>query len=219
MTARICSLVIFPSSGVRGWWTVAAKMYAPMTEIPYGYCHCGCGAKTRLAPANDPRHGHVKGQPVRFLKGHSHRGKVVSAETRAKLSQASSGPKRPGWKGDNASYGALHTWLRRHHPKTGRCERCAYEGRTDFALIPDGRPYTRNRADYQELCHRCNMRQDAAARPWRAGPRSGCPNGHPYDSATVLIIAGHRRCPICYRARKARQAQRERQRRSEYARP
>jgi hypothetical protein len=37
----------------------------------YGYCHCGCGQKTRLARQNDTKRGTIKGQPVRFVKGHS----------------------------------------------------------------------------------------------------------------------------------------------------
>lgn len=39
-------------------------------EIPYGYCHCGCGQKTALARRNDPAKGWVKGQPLRFIQGH-----------------------------------------------------------------------------------------------------------------------------------------------------
>lgn len=32
-------------------------------EIPYGYCHCGCGQKTRISDKNITRLGWVKGQP------------------------------------------------------------------------------------------------------------------------------------------------------------
>lgn len=39
-------------------------------EIPYGYCHCGCGQKTAIASFNYKRLGIVKGQPRRFLHGH-----------------------------------------------------------------------------------------------------------------------------------------------------
>ena len=34
-------------------------------------CACGCGQETRLATQTDGRAGRVKGQPTRFLKGHS----------------------------------------------------------------------------------------------------------------------------------------------------
>lgn len=43
------------------------------SSIPYGYCHCGCGHKTKISPANDPRAGWIKGEPRRFLAGHQAR--------------------------------------------------------------------------------------------------------------------------------------------------
>jgi hypothetical protein len=36
-----------------------------------GFCGCGCGNKTNLAPYTSAPRGWVKGQPIRFLKGHS----------------------------------------------------------------------------------------------------------------------------------------------------
>lgn len=50
------------------------------TAIPYGYCQCGCGRKTGLADRMNPKHGHVKGQPYRFLRGHNTRGRHLIAE-------------------------------------------------------------------------------------------------------------------------------------------
>lgn len=41
------------------------------SEIPYGYCHCGCGQKTRIATANNTQYGHIKGEPVRYINHHS----------------------------------------------------------------------------------------------------------------------------------------------------
>lgn len=48
--------------------------------IPLGYCQCqcGCGQQTKLAASNDKRHGHVRGEPVRFVRGHQFRGERVS---------------------------------------------------------------------------------------------------------------------------------------------
>lgn len=34
-------------------------------------CECGCGKPAPIAMRNDRRHGHVKGQAVRFIKGHA----------------------------------------------------------------------------------------------------------------------------------------------------
>ena len=44
-----------------------------MDNIPYGYCHCGCGGKTRLASNSVTRLGWIKGHPVRFIRGHNGR--------------------------------------------------------------------------------------------------------------------------------------------------
>lgn len=42
-------------------------------DIPYGYCRCGCGEKTNLAPQTDRKYGWVKGEPIRFVRGHYQR--------------------------------------------------------------------------------------------------------------------------------------------------
>lgn len=42
--------------------------------IPVGLCQCGCGALTRISPVNDKSKGWIKGQPVRYLKGHTIKG-------------------------------------------------------------------------------------------------------------------------------------------------
>jgi len=39
-------------------------------EIPFGYCHCGCGERTRIAPTNNTEHGWVRGYPILFINGH-----------------------------------------------------------------------------------------------------------------------------------------------------
>lgn len=46
-----------------------------MSEIPYGYCHCGCGGKTNLSPDTNKKRDYIKGNPFNFIKGHTGRGK------------------------------------------------------------------------------------------------------------------------------------------------
>ena len=48
---------------------IQANLRAPK-EIPYGYCHCGCGQKTRICAHTRTKTGDVKGQPHRFCKFH-----------------------------------------------------------------------------------------------------------------------------------------------------
>lgn len=50
---------------------------AVMVFRVYGLCECGCGKQTRIAKTNNKRWGHVKGQPVRFIKGHHTRKNIV----------------------------------------------------------------------------------------------------------------------------------------------
>jgi len=42
-------------------------------EIPYGYCHCGCGQKTKIAKKTRSKDGVFKGQPLRYINGHNTR--------------------------------------------------------------------------------------------------------------------------------------------------
>jgi len=39
-------------------------------EIPYGYCQCGCGQRTRIAPRNNKQNKWVKGKPIKYINGH-----------------------------------------------------------------------------------------------------------------------------------------------------
>ena len=114
-------------------------------------CECGCGNPAPIAAKNHTKHGHVKGQPMRYIKGHILRGQ-----------------NHHGWRGDAVSYRALHTYLSSHYPKTGVCEECGGSGsRTEYALIK-GREYTRNREDYRELCKRChNVYDEVGGSRWR----------------------------------------------------
>lgn len=43
----------------------------PGTENPIGFCCCGCGGKTSIAPQTSSALGVVKGQPYRYLRNHN----------------------------------------------------------------------------------------------------------------------------------------------------
>ena len=43
------------------------------SSIPVGFCQCGCGQPTRIAPRNHKANGWVKGQPIRYVHGHHRR--------------------------------------------------------------------------------------------------------------------------------------------------
>jgi HNH endonuclease len=48
---------------------------------PLGYCECGCGQRTNLAPRNRRDRGWIKGKPLRWLRGHATRKQVRYVET------------------------------------------------------------------------------------------------------------------------------------------
>lgn len=57
---------------------LAEVLMSCIPEIPYGYCHCGCGKKTKIAKENNAKYGWVSGEPYRFIA--NHRGKGLDAE-------------------------------------------------------------------------------------------------------------------------------------------
>lgn len=46
-------------------------------EIPFGYCHCGCGNKTNLWTQSYTYLGVKKGDPRKFIKGHYKKEKII----------------------------------------------------------------------------------------------------------------------------------------------
>lgn len=48
----------------------------PGCPVAYGTCHCACGEKTTIASQTQRTLGHVRGEPVRFVKGHAGRNAV-----------------------------------------------------------------------------------------------------------------------------------------------
>jgi hypothetical protein len=48
---------------------------------PLGYCECRCGQRTKLAPRNRRDRGWIKGQPMRWVRGHGTRKSVRYVET------------------------------------------------------------------------------------------------------------------------------------------
>lgn len=52
------------------WHGGSSSMQDQPTGIPYGYCHCGCGGKTKIAKYTDRSKGWVRGEPKRYLRFH-----------------------------------------------------------------------------------------------------------------------------------------------------
>ena len=46
------------------------RSWKESTDVPYGYCWCGCGEKTPLAKSSHADRGFIKGCPRRFIHNH-----------------------------------------------------------------------------------------------------------------------------------------------------
>lgn len=85
-----------------------------------------------------------------------------------------SGDQHHNWGGDEVGYSGAHRWLTDKHPKSGRCETCGREGKTEYAFLHHPQKHTRSRVDYRELCVRCHNRLDGGG----VSDSSKCRLGH-----------------------------------------
>ena len=59
------------AAGRRASQKRSTELAAPlMPPVPYGKCHCGCGQATNIAKKTITAKGIVKGQPMRYRRGH-----------------------------------------------------------------------------------------------------------------------------------------------------
>ena len=89
------------------------------------------------------------------MKGH-----IVTEETRRKISESRkgrfTGENSPSWKGDKASFKAIHSWISHNKPREYFCTICNESVRlTHFANISG--EYKRDFDDYIELCPECHV--------------------------------------------------------------
>lgn len=115
----------------------------PTQEIPYGYCHCGCGGKTKIAAKTDRDRGWIKGEPIFYI--HRHR-TPISGDFLHRFWSYVEVPDLVScweWAGaqDGAGYGALT-----YHGKTKKAHRVSYE--LSHGPIPDN----------FNVCHICDNR-------------------------------------------------------------
>lgn len=76
----------------RLWW-------AQNASVPYGYCWCGCEAKTRIAERTEPGRQWVEGEPIRFIW--SHQTKSTSAAQNAEILRCFQAGEKPAFIADD----------------------------------------------------------------------------------------------------------------------
>jgi hypothetical protein len=52
---------------------VPCRYCGPDCAIPFGFCHCGCGEKTKLCTQDTPKDNWIKGQPMKYIQHHGKR--------------------------------------------------------------------------------------------------------------------------------------------------
>lgn len=118
-------------------------MEAIIDTIPDGYCHCGCGEKTRRAPYAIKARGLKRGDPHKFVSGHNSRVAHPRVLSPVEYAEEDRGYETPCWiwqkgvdhKGSESAYG--RKWHEgRYHP----AHRFYYErqyGPLPAGLAPD----------------------------------------------------------------------------------
>jgi len=72
------------------------------------------------------------------------------------------GEKHDRWKGDDATYGAIHEWVYRHLGQPNECKRCGKNDlrKSQYHWANIGHTYKRNKEDWIRLCVSCHKRYD-----------------------------------------------------------
>ena len=88
------------------------------------------------------------------------KGRKLSEEAKKNISESKKGEKNKMWKGENASYKAIHQWINTNKPKPidGLCELCHLEKLYDAANISG--VYLRDFTDWIYVCRACHMYED-----------------------------------------------------------
>lgn len=111
-------------------------------------------------------HTYLNTGRTRFKKGHKIRlGIKHTEETKRKLSKALKnkylGEKSSQWKGDNASYTAFHSWIRRRKGAPKICEFCKTTNKErELCWANKDHSYKRNIDDFIPLCYPCHKKYD-----------------------------------------------------------
>ena len=166
-------------------------------SVPFGYCHCGCGEKTGLAKRTTSSKGRVKGQPARFLPGHTLYVSPPVVEDR--------GYESPCWiwqgsLGTNG-YAKICRGGKTHSGHRWMYER--HRGPIPAALVIDHLCRVRscvNPDHLEPVTNAENLRRGAAAAagiPIETLRDTHCIRGHEWNAENTYYHDGARTCRIC----------------------
>lgn len=87
-------------------------------------------------------------------------GRKLSKEHRLKIGKSEKGEKHFAWKGENASYRAVHSWISKWKGKPKMCEMCGTIKNITYHWANIDHKYRRVLDDYIRLCVKCHRKYD-----------------------------------------------------------
>lgn len=87
---------------------------------------------------------------------------ILQEEHLLRLNSNQKGENNRHWKGDNASYSAIHLWVRSHLPRPNICPSCNQRPTREVANL-DGK-YSRDLSTWRWMCRSCHLRMDDVAK-------------------------------------------------------
>jgi len=105
-----------------------------------------------------------KGYSLRNQSGWKHKKESI-AIMKQNRKGLTANEKNPKWKGDDATYYALHNWIRKNFDKPSLCESCEKDpghdkaGHTKLQWANKTKNYSRERSDWICLCISCHKKQ------------------------------------------------------------
>ena len=85
-----------------------------------------------------------------------------SEETRRKIAEGNKEEKSYKWKGDSVGYRALHSWVQKYLGKSSICEYCGKVGISGHQIhwANKSHKYLRELGDWLRLCAKCHIEYD-----------------------------------------------------------
>lgn len=101
----------------------------------------------------------MRGDEIKRKISLANTGRIVSQETRTKLSERQKRDKNYGWLGDKAKYSAKHKWLSRNIGKPASCIDCGKtDGKIQWSNVDH--KYRHSPEDYVGRCPKCHAQYD-----------------------------------------------------------
>lgn len=115
-------------------------------DVPYGYCHCGCGQKTGIIDRTQRCKNRIKGEPAKFIPGHHNvlRAKAIEERFWSKVGEHSNPDECWNWIAsiNGGGYGKIF-----YNGKHVDSHRMAWI--LTYGEIPEG----------LQVCHTCDNRK------------------------------------------------------------